>query len=201
MTMEQVGNDLVVQVTRTLKGLMANDLGRDMRYKDEKEKEDFIKEYFKTANENLKVNNYNINIVNESLLIITANYTIREYVRTVAGETYFNYHLNKLFTSSYIDIKTRKLPIEYDRNFTSETFYRIKIPQGKKLDYYPQDKEYKGANFNFAFKNTASSSMLEANQRIEMNLADLILKKSEFNSFNEMLGQLNKQYNETIIIK
>lgn len=195
------GKDVIVDASVRFNGLLANNISRNFRYMDKKEKEDFIKAYFKDGNDNLVLNTFDINIVNEGLLILKSNYTLKDYARVIGDETYLNYHLNRMYTSSAIDDKERSVPVEFDRNVTHTTLYRVEIPEGKKLDYIPEDKNFNDAAFNFQFKNTTSGKYLEALQSLELNFPDLYLQPKQFPKWNEMLGKMNKQYNETVIIK
>jgi hypothetical protein len=132
-------------------------------------------------------------------LEMTYKFAINDYLKKVGEEIYINLNLNKRLQNSSIDIEKKKLPIERDFLNTASHLVRFEIPEGYEVNYLPENTSYENDLFSFDIQYSQDQNKVTLQKEITIN--HLILKKEQFEKWNEMIELLDDAYKESVVLK
>lgn len=154
---------------------------------------DFISESGETQDFEFEINEVSrdstltIDIVNES------DHLISEY----DGELYVQMELRNEFSSDKIDTK-RKTPYAFDNRRHIRSKSNLTIPEGYKVTYVPEPLSIRLAGYSFNLQYEIKGDQIVYEKTIDIE--NLILDPSQFESWNESIKKLNEYYNNPIIL-
>lgn len=136
----------------------------------------------------------------DTALEIKYEFTLPDYAKFAGDEMYVNLHLEKELKGRTVDIAKRKgIPMESDYKYIDQEIVRLEIPKGMKLEYVPAAAEYKNPLFGFKISYSVVKEEVVLTKEVYVNY--LMLTQENFEAWNTMVRELNKAYNEVIILK
>ena len=135
----------------------------------------------------------------EKDLVVQSRFHIADYAQQVGDEIYINLNLEKLYYNDLIDTSIRKLDREEDFKWITRQYYELEIPAGYQAEYIPKAKSHRHDLFGFDFNYRQAGNRIILEHSFFVNY--LLLKRENFSSWNKMIQELSKAYNEAIILK
>jgi transglutaminase-like putative cysteine protease len=131
--------------------------------------------------------------------VITADFTINDYVQKVANEYVVNMNLCRYFGGGHIDTNGRNVPVfylykEYERHVVT-----LEIPDGYHVSYLPP--ETKGAlndTWNYSIRYSVEGKKLVLTK--EYQLRSMNIPVAAFAEHNKLVDELKKQYKESVVL-
>lgn len=165
------------------------------------ELEKFYLNHFRRGSNKCTVLNYASKNLGNRSENVELNYEIelRDYVVKLDDELIINPHLKRPFASAKIDTSILKLDREYENCGQYIFDLTIQIPDGYVLDYVPESKSYQLPSFGFDLQYSVEGNIIR--HRSVVSLHALILKREYFGQWNDIIKQLNKSYNDAIVLK
>ncbi|NRT14461.1 hypothetical protein HNP99_000801 [Flavobacterium sp. 28A] len=102
------------------------------------------------------------------------------------------------FKDANIDTQKRKFSIESDYAQTYDIQYQIKLPAGYKVELLPENKKMSNDLASFDFQYKLEKGILKVSQKIQTK--KIILENKDFDQWNTFIKELNKQYNQSILL-
>lgn len=195
-------NDVDIHRHSTYEGLLAGNLANDLHYLTENEKNDFAKGQVKNIQNNAILNTYEFpKQVRDDAIDLKFDFSIKDYCKEQGNEKYLNLNLDKLFMNSMIKEAGRDVPMAFKYNMSNEQTVILNLPTGYQLTYVPENVSFKQADFEFTIQYTREADKLICRQHTVVDFPDLMIKPSQFESWNQCIKLLNKAYKESIILE
>lgn len=153
----------------------------------EKADEFFQKFYSKGSNKTKFSNIKTIKDDREKPYTITYQIELPDYISSTENEMYINLNLEKDLPLDEIPAN-RKIPIDMDYCAARTLVTKMIVPDGYKVQFIPQNKEYKSANFYFSSNYELLGNILVHTRKLKVNT--ILLNPSDFSECNKMLKQL-----------
>ena len=184
----QINGYLKVQTVYSLEGV-----------KNKTEEKDIVKRDIEKGNNKFYLNDYKI--INQSIdspLYFTYDFTIEDYLQEVDDEVYLNLNLEQ--EASQIKIrKTKKYDLELDNTLQTLTLVEFEIPNGYELTYLPPNSSKSSDFMEYAISYTRRGNKII--YKHEFAYKKLLIKKAQFEEWNNIVKSISKQYREVLIFK
>jgi transglutaminase-like putative cysteine protease len=171
--------------------------------------------YASTRNENktealgtfLKNDNGNIELSNiktpdftdrQKPLQITYDFKANNEVTTAGNELYVIMDWDKDFSNLEFDAE-RKNDYEFDHKYFITTQTELSVPDGYKIDYVPAPLKKTSTDYSFDGSYQNKGKTILYSKTIVINKA--IIRKSEFNDWNKFIKEINKFYNDQVVLE
>ncbi len=168
----------------------------------DEDRRNYVESYLEKGNNKFRVDESSfIGLHNrDTTLTINYKFNLEDYSKTVEEETYVNLNLDRDFKNSKLDIEdrngiARKFNHKLDRRYRVE----FEIPKGSKVEYVPEDVEFKNDLFGFSIKYEKSNDKIILNKSIYVDT--ILIEESQFEEWNKMVKKLKKAYKEVVIVK
>ncbi|MFT7589077.1 MAG: hypothetical protein ACI959_001291 [Limisphaerales bacterium] len=132
-------------------------------------------------------------------LEITFGIIIPDYARALGEEIYLNMNLDRRWNNFLIDTARRKRDREFEYMYEHMHEVIFEIPEGYSVDYLPEAAIFQAEGFGFEIKYRQEDNKVILNRKIE--LKTLLLLKTYFDSWNDMIATLDRAYQEVIVLK
>jgi hypothetical protein len=167
----------------------------------EEDKLKIIKGYVQKGSNKFSVDSikYSNLFEREKLLLLNYKFKLPDYLKINGNEMYLNMNLDKSWQGDLIDIAERTSPREMDHKFINKHVTVIEIPAGYTVTYIPESTKYENIEFGYEMKYFQMGNKLYLQKQLYIDV--LVIELSDFEEWNKMIKQLNKAYNESIIIK
>lgn len=132
-------------------------------------------------------------------LVVNSRFHIGDYLQQSGDEIYVNLNLDRIYYNDVIDTSLRKFDREESYKSVVQQHYELEIPAGYQVEYLPPSKSFNDDLFSFNFSYHQSGNKVMLDNIITTNF--LLLKKENFSRWNTMIHELNKVYNEALILK
>lgn len=196
------GNNLNVSNTSYYSGLPAGRVYNHLMYLTETEKEDYAKSVVKTVSNNAILRKH---FVPEKSKIKTQpfklDYTLPDYAKEAGKEKYVNLFLVKEWLNESITDAGRIAPVDYKYNFSNVSVYQFITPEGYSLDYVPADSRYDHPHFFYRIRYEKTTQGVNCIHEYGTNFPDLLMRKEDFESWNQMIKKLSLSYKESVVLK
>lgn len=130
---------------------------------------------------------------------IVYDFRIADYFQTIADELYINLQLNKLHYNNFINISSRKVPLENEYLYEQHEFVEFELPQGYTVEYLPPNATHNGPWLGFDFVYSVSGNKIVLKKSVYCNY--LILEPRHFEDWNASVKLISEAYKESIILK
>ena len=163
---------------------------------------DILKGYIDKGSNKIELQNVQVAGLNnrDTNLLVQYDFKLPDYAKFVGDEVYVNLFLEKEFKGRNIDIaKRRGIPMESDYKYVDREIVRLEIPKGMQLDYLPASVSYHHALFGFDIKYQQVQGEVLLSKSVYIDY--LLLMEENFEAWNTMVKELNKAYNEVVILK
>lgn len=166
----------------------------------EKEKK-VINAILTKGNNKFLVNEYQIaNLKNKDKpLRIDYQYSLQDYAKLLGDEIYINLNLDKRNLDDFIDIEKRKYSISNSFQSTSNFEVAFELPTEYEIDYLPENQKFDNEFFGFAISYQLKDQKVYQTKKMYSN--NIVLKKENFEAWNEMITKLSEAYREVVILK
>lgn len=186
-------------IKQQLSGYFSMNTRNILNYHSEKEKEEFMRNYFKRGSNKFRLSNFQINNdTGNERVTLSGSFELDNYARKLADEWYINLNLVKLFEHQEIDYPKRGIPMEFDFRYIKRFVTVLTIPEGYKVSYLPKGKSFQNKSWGFELKYEQKNNTLILSQ--EFYNDHLLLQPDQFKDWNEVLEHLFPQYKESISI-
>lgn len=135
----------------------------------------------------------------DSATVINYAFSISNYTKEHQDEIFINLHLDKS-ELKYLIAETRgDIPLEFEYTLSETSVVKARTPGGYQVEYLPADASFTTPDFGFTIKYRKSGQEIILEKHFYCN--HLILQPKDFKDWSQMLDQLSKSYNESIIFK
>jgi len=178
-------------------GYYASNMQTILNFKNEKEKEEYLKDRFMRGSNKIKFSNWKVNQkADHSEVLITANFNLPDYARKLGDEVFLNMNLFKWYEHEEIDFPKRKMPIEYSFLKHSSYVTAVKLPAGIKTSYIPKSETFKNEVWGFTMKYDSKNDFVYLTQQFDTD--QLLLNSNQFEASNKVLEHLFPHYKQTV---
>lgn len=183
-----------------ISGYKAIDAKTMLSYKDAKDKEDYIKRYLYRGNNKCLLDNVKWTHPDEETIDITADFILDNYLQEVSGDIYMNTMLTKPFSG--FRIKDEKRNVKVDNKWANRVEYVsfLKIPDGYKVHYKPDNMKLKADNhYSADVRFEQKADKLMSSLKISYELLDI--QPNQLSDHNKLVDKLEKTYVEVVQLK
>ncbi len=165
------------------------------------DKEKFMKAFLEKGNNKFNVDSFIVahEEDKESATEVNYEFSLQDYTSKNDKEEFINLNMDKAEISQIINTEQRQVPKEFDYKKTERTVLYFQLPPGYQCTYLPPAAEYKGNHFGFSINYKKVNHAIVMEKIFYIN--QLLLAPEQFNDWNKMLKELNKAYQETLVIK
>ncbi|MDT0690262.1 DUF3857 domain-containing protein [Salegentibacter sp. F188] len=130
--------------------------------------------------------------------IVDYNFGIDGYAKNFGQEIYLNLNLNKDL-SFFKTEENRKHEVEYDYKSSYNYTTILEIPEGYALEYLPENVQISNNFLNSSVTYNLEDNKIIYNHKADLNF--LILDLAQQKEVNALIKQMDKAYQEIIILK
>lgn len=193
-------NSIVGNISSDYFGYNKSNLANALANHSTQEKE-IWKDFIVYSNEKIILDNLQTfrNDYNEKPAQAIANLKLENWVKETSGMHLLKPILLFPLKESSIDTDKRKLPIQKDHTFFYDISYSYSIPENLKIDFIPKDYKLTNDLFDFEITFKTSSNKIFIIQKVKSKT--LLIHPQDFEKWNQSIQELNKNYNQSIILK
>lgn len=182
-------------------GYFGQDIYSAIRYRSEKEKEDYVKSRMGKGSNKFILGKYEIIQANPSKnhAKISAEFEIPDYSKKVGSEYFINLNLEKLLENRVVMSEKRKVPISNEFKFTIIQHHILEIPENYKVSELPDDLALENDLLSVKISYTLNANRIIATQEVKNKT--LLVNPSEFEEWNNPIKALQPRYKESIVLK
>jgi hypothetical protein len=198
--LEIKGSNLLGRSSVDYTGYYGSDLYNSLQYNKGDDERVYAKRRLGKASNKFTLIDYKFNLTHPDLRSanISGNFEVPDYVKAVGGEIYINMNLEKLFVTTPIDTAKRKVTVENEFCGTVHQIHQLKIPEGYRTDYVPNNFSISNELFDFAVTYHQSANSVTCTQRI-LNKT-LYVQPADFALWNKCAGQISPIYKEQVVL-
>ena len=165
----------------------------------QKDKKEIINKILEKGNNKFQVLDYTINFEPYALHSTTSyNCLIDKYILKSGKNIYINLNLNRNFLKYKIQ-ENRKHPISFDYTFKKVFTFTIKIPDGYKIKYIPENLTLNYNNFSTTINYDVEDNYIKYTHNLVVDT--LLITKEFFESWNTLIKSLENAYRQSIVLE
>jgi hypothetical protein len=185
------------KIKRNLTGYLSMDMYGKLMYWSKKNMKEDVKDEFERGSNKFQLDTFYIDKKpTTDEISLFAGFSLLDYAKKIGNDYYLNLNLFKFFENEEIDYPRRKVPIEYNFEFTKKYVTLLKIPEGYKLSFLPQSKSYHNKVWGFDLQYEQKGNWVILTQ--EFDNENLALTSDKFELWNKVLENLFPLYKETL---
>jgi hypothetical protein len=163
-------------------------------------KSDALNSFLRDDNKNIEVLNLKTPDFSERQkpLQISYDFKANNQVTKAGNEMYVVMDWNKEFSSLEFD-SNRKNDYEFNHKYFLTTQAELTVPEGYKVDYLPSSFKKVSADYSFEASYLNKGKTIVYSKTIIINKP--IVRKSEFADWNNFIKDINKFYNDQVVLK
>ncbi len=163
------------------------------------EKENALKRYLSRNDKNISIRNIEYTNLEDrnNPLNIKYDFELSNYITSVGNEIYFNIDPEKEFESFKFD-EDRKNDYEFKYKVFIQSDFSLSIPDGYVIKYLPEPVNLKHEDFSFNLSFSKEGRKIIYNK--EIIIYNALVKKDDFDTWNDYISKLTEFYNNQIII-
>lgn len=182
-------------------GYFGSDLYNNLQQNKEDDERVYVRRRMSKGSNKFIMNDYKINYTDPAKreAVISSNFDIPDYVKTIGDEIYINLNLERLLYGAVIDTAKRKAPVETEFMYTIKQVHVLDIPAGYTVNYLPK---------NTSLSNSFTSLRIEYEQRPGKVIAtqyytvnNLYIQAGEFTQWNNILSKALYAYKEQVVLQ
>lgn len=189
--------DLKGKGNRKYLGYYADVINRGLNNNDKKRQDDLLKVHVRKGNNKCNSSGYSVDRQNRATSV-DYEFTVPEYAYSDGEQVFINLNLEKIMDDFKIE-KDREHPVEYRFTYKIIRKFSLEIPESYIVQYIPEEvnETYK----DFGFKLSYQKNEKTLDYFLEIDINTLYITQEDFEHWNKMIKTLNRNYNETIILK
>ena len=130
---------------------------------------------------------------------INYSFRIGDYFQRIGDEIYVNLNLTKDFYNEYINLNTRKTPLENQYKYQKQEVSVLEIPEGYGIDYQPENVHHESPVMGIDVTYTRQGRKVIVKKNFYLDF--LLMKTEQFEAWNESVKRISDIYKESIILK
>lgn len=187
-------------IRRTATGYFAMRIRGSMQYITDKEKDKYLRNVLSRGNNKFHLGEHQwTDDSSANKIFQQANFELKDYAKSLAGEWYVNMNLRKFFEGEEIDYPKRKIPIELDFHHENKYTVSLDIPDGYEVSYIPASKKFENKVWGFTADYKVEGKKLY--YTLQFYNQHLMIQPDQFKEWNEVLEHLYPIYRETVVLK
>jgi len=194
------GNDIIGTAKIEFFGLNKSELSNYMAYNQTKE-EEIWKSALNYTNEKINTTliEKNTNEYSEKPAFAKYNIELENWIKNVSGKIILKPFLLFPFKTAIIETEDRKYGVE--RNFLTKynINYNIELPENTQIETLPNATTFENNSGKLVVNYKPNGKKIDVLMTIETK--QLITETTEFSYWNEFIKNLNKIYNQSIVLK
>lgn len=206
-------NNLTDSVVLNLKGNSIHGIGKMsfcgyqktnmyliMEDKIESAKRKTLERHLMKGNNKFVLEDYTMPVLNtfEPSTEMDYTFTIEDYVKSIGDTYYINLNLDQ----GWLDYKTkedRKHPVSLNYATSSDSHFSLQIPENLKVDYIPENTQYKSNHFKLEIIYSYENGVLKYDMSSSANT--LYINQNTLPEWNEFLKVMEQAFKQNIILK
>ena len=200
-TIIYLGNDSIHgQGYSKYEGYYLTELGYFLRRRSDSKRKEFLESYLEKGSNRFQITKQAYSGLENRDDNIEVNYEfeIPSYSKTLENNIYVNLNLDKSFQGEKIEDE-REIALEIDNKSIEKNIVALEIPQGYSIDYMPENTDFKNDKFGYKIDYKLDNNKLIMRRQIYIDA--LLLNKSDFKDWNDMIKKLSKSYKEVVVLK
>ena len=193
-------NKIIGNCISYYKGYFRFDMYNDLIDKDKLEQIKFLKNFFELGSNKFLIDRFSVFNLDDrdKNLILSIDFNVGDYAKTIGDETYVNLHLDKVQLGEPLKLD-RKIPVQYDYQKKSIYHTYLVIPNGYRVTYLPKDTAFTDSLFEYKVSYELSGNYIHITQQAATCF--LLLQPEKFAAWNTMLEIIKNTNNATVILK
>ncbi|WP_162847055.1 DUF3857 domain-containing protein [Mucilaginibacter gracilis] len=185
------------KIKQELQGYFASNIYARLMYANGKNLKESMKYEFERGSNKFQLDTFQIEKKpTTDKIALSANFSLHDYAKKIGNEYYLNLNLFKFFADQQIDYPKRAMPIEYSFKYIKKYVTMLKVPEGYKITYLPQGKEYHNNVWGFNLQYEQKGNWVILTQQFYND--NLMLSSDQFEPWNKVLENLFPLYKETL---
>jgi transglutaminase-like putative cysteine protease len=183
-----------------LEGYPKNNLVYGMSLINQEKQRKFVKQLLEKGNNKFSVDSVHFNDKGkEAALEIAYRCKIPDYLLVNKDEIYVNLNLDKRLKNYLQNDQKRVAPMEFEFKEVNRIIVRLQIPEGYKVTFLPEAVDAKNDIVGYSARYSVEGNVA----RLEYNyyINTLLLDKSKFSEWNQVIRKMIEAGNESIILK
>jgi hypothetical protein len=135
----------------------------------------------------------------DSMLTVHYRFVIKDYVTMNGDEVFINLNMDKELKNEKIDLEQTPYPIFQIMKMMWESSYTLIIPEGYKVEYVPQNYDFKNSNVSATGIYAVEKDHITLKHKGMINY--LTLPVESFVEFNGIIKKVNQAFNQSISLK
>ncbi len=179
------------------RGYYADNLNRNLNNNDKKQLNEMLKYHVRKGNNKCISSGHKV-VRNNSHTSVEYSFDVPQYAYADGDQLFINLNLEKVMDDFKIK-DDREHPFEYRYAYKIIRKYSLQIPEGYTATYIPEDASQTFDDFSFHLKYKQVKNQIDYYLEIDVNT--LLIENKDFDAWNSMIKDLNRNYNETIVLK
>ncbi|HVS91521.1 MAG TPA: DUF3857 domain-containing protein [Mucilaginibacter sp.] len=185
------------KIREDLTGYYASDTYAKIMFWNMKDVDDYMKEEFVRGSNKFHLDTFRIDKKKTTgYITLYGDFKLPDYAKKIGNDYYLNMNLFKFYENQQIEYPQRKVPVQYDFNFSKRYVTMLKIPDGYKVSYLPPGKSYHNNVWGFSISYEQKGNWVVMTQQFDND--NLMLTSDKFVAWNQVLKNLFPLYKETL---
>ncbi len=182
-------------------GYFGSDVFRNLQYHTGEDERKYALQRMGKASNKFMLKDYKFTLSEkgDKAANISAHFEIPDYVKSIGDEIYLNLNLEKLVSSTPIDIDKRKVAVENEFLYTINQVHQLEIPAGYTTDYIPKNVSVSNDLFTFSIDYSHTGNNVTATQQFLCK--KLYIQPQDFATWNKALATIAPAYKEQVVLR
>lgn len=132
-------------------------------------------------------------------VFVDYEFRVSDYHQSLGDEIYINLNLNKDYYNAFINMETRKTPIESDYKYVKNEYYQFEIPAGYEVEYMPENVHVSDPLMGLEVAYRKEGSKILFTKKFYLDY--LLMDKKDFEVWNQSVKKISEVYKDAIILK
>jgi hypothetical protein len=196
-----VGDELHGTCSIRYKGYTAGSIRSVIKRRKGEELRKYIENQVSKGGNKFYLTDYSLNNVQElnKDLMITYGFTLKDHIQQVGDEIYLDMNLRKPLKYGKFD--TTKFVYDYNGDFAFVKREKniLKLSGDQKIEFVPEGNSQDKGDYSYSITYQNKNNEIELNTEVVIDYT--YFPTSRFEEYNKVVSQINRDYNETLLIK
>jgi hypothetical protein len=136
---------------------------------------------------------------NDLDLVVDYEFSLKDFVQQVGDEIYLDMNLRKPLKYGKFDMDKWKYDYNGSFAFVKREKNILQLSNGLSLEYMPENSGIDKGDYSYSIEYKKAPQEIELNTEVVIDYT--YFPHSRFEEYNEVVLQINKDYNETLLLK
>jgi len=195
------GNYIVGSGTNSMSGYPKSFGGYQLNRTDAEDNKKYVASLLGKGSNKFFLDKYEVQHVDNKDIPTRINYEFRigDYFQKVGSEIYVNMNFNKDYYNEFINIDSRKTPVESEYQYHQSEYIEFTVPSGYEVEYLPPNSKLENPLLGYTIEYKNEVDKIFYKKSIFSN--SLLLQPVQFKEWNDAVSQISEAYKESIILK